>query len=117
MDIGGTLCKVVYFEPAWQLFSPGVNLGQSRNATKSEKLYENDITKMDKGRGRASVFDKPFEDMHSELPSGKGEKSHKEIGAFGAQPTAKIETQTAGFFEMNPNSRKSQDPLQRFLKR
>lgn len=112
MDIGGTLCKVVYFEPAWQSFSPGVNLGQSRNATKSEKLYENDITKMDKGRGRASVFDKPFEDMHSELPSGKGEKSHKEIGASGAQPTARIETQTDGSFEMNPNSSKSQDPLQ-----
>lgn len=112
MDIGGTLCKVVYFEPARELFSPGVNFGQSRNDTKSVKLCENDTTKMDKSRGRVSAFGKPSEDMYSEPPSDKGEKSHKEIGACGAQPAARIETQTDRSFEMNPDSSKSQEPLQ-----
>ena len=44
------------------LFSSSVNLGQRWNDTKSKKLFENYITKMDKGKGRDNAFHKPYKE-------------------------------------------------------
>eukprot|EP01018_Ginkgo_biloba_P034746 Gb_24820 [translate_table: standard] len=108
IDIGGTLCKVVFFEPARESCSFNVNLDDRSNNAESMKLHENVYTKI--GEVTTSVLDKLSEDVHSELSLGKEEKPERKIDDSGVEPAAKREIQSDGHSEIKVGPGMLHDP-------